>query len=396
MCASNESEKEHVGRKQQDKPCGQSGCEGFLNSLIRCIPNVILFLSPDRRIIEFNREAERLYGRKRADVLGKDYLELFVPDGARETATSNIDKVLAGEHVREFENAVIAYDGQEHILNWNVSRALGRDGRPVGIVAVGQDITERKKTYLSLRESQKKFRSFIAHIPDVVWTADHKGLTVFISPNVEEVCGYTPEDICKDEGRLWFERIHPDDVERVRESLQAVFKKATPFDIEYRIRRKDGEWIWIKDRSIRSYEQDGVAYADGVFSDITERKLAEEALRRERKLNEEFFKTTPAFAAAIDSDGKLVMINDAMCSALGYTRDEIQGADYLTTFVPERDRKQLAGVFGVLTTTRESTVSENHILTKDGRELLVEWHGSQIFDSEDQFDFLFGIGIDIT
>ena len=52
-------------------------------------------------IIEFNREAERLYGRKRANVLGKDYLELFVPDNARETAAANIDRVLAGENVRE-------------------------------------------------------------------------------------------------------------------------------------------------------------------------------------------------------------------------------------------------------------------------------------------------------
>ena len=99
MCASNKSEKEHVGWKQQDKTCRQSGCEGFLNSLIRCIPNVILLLSPDRRIIEFNREAERLYGRKRADVLGKDYLELFVPDDERETAAASIDRVLAGENV---------------------------------------------------------------------------------------------------------------------------------------------------------------------------------------------------------------------------------------------------------------------------------------------------------
>jgi PAS domain S-box-containing protein len=396
MCASNGAEREHAGQEQQDKPRGRSGNDGFLNPLIRCIPNVILFLSPDRRIIEFNREAERLYGRKRANVLGKDYLELFVPDDARETAAANIDRVLAGENVREFENAVIAYDGQEHTLNWNVTRALDSDDRPVGIVAVGQDITERKKTYVALRESQKKFRSFIAHIPDVVWTADDKGRTVFVSPNVEEVCGYTPEKICQEGGRLWFERIHPDDVERVRESLQAVFTKGVPLDIEYRIRRKDDEWIWIKDRSIRSYKEDGVEYADGVFSDITERKLAEEALRRERKLNEEFFKTTPAFASAINSEGKLVMMNDAMCNALGYTFDEIEGADYLTTFVPERDREKLAEVFRVLATTRESTVSDNHILTKDGRELLVEWHGSQIFDLEDQFDFLFGIGIDIT
>jgi PAS domain S-box-containing protein len=129
---------------------------------------------------------------------------------------------------------------------------------------------------------------------------------------------------------------------------------------------------------------------------ITERKKAEEALQRERKLNEELFKTTPAFTVAIDAKVKTVMMNDAMCNALGYTFDEIDGADYLTTFIPERDRERLSKTFEILTMKRESAAIENYVLAKDGRELLVDWRGSQIFNSKGELEFFFGVGIDIT
>ena len=62
-----------------------------------------------------------------------------------------------------------------------------------------------------------------------------------------------------------------------------MFKKGTTFDVEYRIKRKAGEWIWLHDRSIAVYERDGAMYADGIFTNITLRKQAEEALRESEK-----------------------------------------------------------------------------------------------------------------
>ncbi|GAI47915.1 unnamed protein product, partial [marine sediment metagenome] len=89
--------------------------------------------------------------------------------------------------------------------------------------------------------------------------------------------------ICKEGDRLWFGRIHPDDMERVQEAFKALIEKKVQFDIEYRIERKDGKWIWLHNKSIATYEKDGVMYANGIFSDINERKRNEKALQeRER------------------------------------------------------------------------------------------------------------------
>jgi len=135
-----------------------------------------------------------------------------------------------------------------------------------------------------LRESEEKYRSLVRNIPDVTWTTDQRGKTVFISPNIQRVYGYTPEEIYEAGERLWLGRIHPDDVERVKEEYGRLFTEGKVFDVEYRIRRRDGEWIWLHDRSVATYEKDGLLYADGVFSDITERKQMEERVRQSERL----------------------------------------------------------------------------------------------------------------
>ncbi|MBF0551021.1 MAG: PAS domain S-box protein [Deltaproteobacteria bacterium] len=130
-------------RKQAEKSLRES--EERFRSLVQTTLSVILYLSPDGRILEFNPEAERLYGRKREEVLGENYLELFIPEAIRDVVAAEIKRVLAGEPTRGFENPVMSSDGTERILVWNVNRNLDAQGRPTGIIAVGQDITERKK-----------------------------------------------------------------------------------------------------------------------------------------------------------------------------------------------------------------------------------------------------------
>ena len=87
-----------------------------------------------------------------------------------------------------------------------------------------------------------------------------------------------------------------------------------------------------------------------------------------------------------------MMMNDVMLRSLGYTKDEVLGANYLETFVPQPDRGSLAGIFEKLVNLNQPTVNENRVLTKDGRELLVEWHGRPVFKENGTFDFFFGVG----
>jgi len=156
------------------------------------------------------------------------------------------------------------------------------------------EIAERKRTEETLRQSEEKYRTLVTNIPDITWTTDSEGNTTFISPSVVNVYGYTSEDIYADH-ELWLGRIHPDEIDRVMKAFQALFTENKKFDIEYRVQRKDGFWVWLHDRSMNTYEKEGKRYADGVFSDITERKRAEEEIN---KLNEELKRNIVQLEAA--------------------------------------------------------------------------------------------------
>jgi PAS domain-containing protein len=87
-------------------------------------------------------------------------------------------------------------------------------------------------------------------------------------------------------GALWFEMIYDQDRQRVLDALEQLFLNQQPFEEHYRIRHQKGHWLWVRDRAIRTHAVNGVQYADGICSDVTDRKLAEfalEASEREHK-----------------------------------------------------------------------------------------------------------------
>ncbi|MBC8416079.1 MAG: PAS domain S-box protein, partial [Candidatus Cloacimonetes bacterium] len=134
---------------------------------------------------------------------------------------------------------------------------------------------KKKQTEEALRESEEKHHLLVENVPSVLWKTSEKGITVFISSNIKEIVGYTPEEIYADSYNSWIGRIHHDDLQEVEKSFQSLFDKGKKFDVEYRIKRKDGKWIWARYVASVVHEENGERYAYGVLTEITERKRAE-------------------------------------------------------------------------------------------------------------------------
>lgn len=126
------------------------------------------------------------------------------------------------------------------------------------------------------------------------------------------------------------------------------------------------------------------------------RKRVEEELRRERDFNQSLIQFSPIFFVAIDAEGKTLLMNDLMLSSLGYSKEEVIGQDYLSLFVPQEEHDSLKEVFRRLVKLKETTKNENHVRSKEGKELLVEWYGKPICKASGELDYFFGVGIDIT
>lgn len=153
-----------------------------------------------------------------------------------------------------------------------------------GYSAVIRDITAVRLAQETLRESEEKYRLLATNMPDVAWATDATGNTIYISENFEAVAGYTPEELYARPHELWFGCVHPDDLPLVQQAFALLFSDGCLFDLEYRYRHRNGEWIWIHDRACSTYEVNGVRYAFGLFGDVTARRREQEQLKRYKQL----------------------------------------------------------------------------------------------------------------
>jgi PAS domain S-box-containing protein len=168
----------------------------------------------------------------------------------------------------------------------------GEDGVPRFSQGVMFDITERREAEEQLREAEERFRAIVEHVPAGIYldVADASMQTMYASPQVEAITGIPAEEWTRD-AAAWTEALHPDDRENVLGGYLAAIAAEQPWSAEYRMSTRDGRTIWIHDETTLIHDEVGRhAMLLGVMYDITERKLAEHALRdseqREREAAE--------------------------------------------------------------------------------------------------------------
>jgi len=140
-------------------------------------------------------------------------------------------------------------------------------------------------TLSRLEDRARAFGDLVRNLPDAVWTSRAGGPRNFLSAHLEKMLGFPPEAYLKDGGILWWDSIHPEDRARVRHAHDRLFVADVPYKLEYRVRHRNGAWVWIQDRSVFTYMQGGVRHANGVISDISERRRDEEAKRFAHQLD---------------------------------------------------------------------------------------------------------------
>jgi len=287
-----------------------------------------------------------------------------------------------------------------------------------------------------LRESEEMFRIISSSAKDAIIMIDHEGKISFWNNAARKILGYTrqeaigsechmilaPERYWKDYRKAFgrFSKSGRGSVVGKTIELTALKKNGREFPMELSVSSVKLKGAWhaigiIRDITRRKKADDALQRAhdelegrvrertvalsdtnDRLKQEITKHQTTESRLRKERDFSNTLLHTSPTFFVAISAEGKTIMMNDAMLSATGYEADEVMDVDYVATFVPAYEHKELAGVFKRLIKSHKTTRNENHVLTRDGRELLVEWHGCPVFNEEGAFDYFFGVGIDIT
>ena len=154
------------------------------------------------------------------------------------------------------------------------------DGEVLAGMLTTQDITEHVTSEMTLREAEARYRTLVEHVPAIVYIAGFgaKGPWHYVSPQVNSVLGYTPEEWTTEP--VWYRRLHPEDRERVLWEEDKDFESGTDAaHTEYRLLAKDGHVVWVRDESVIVRDDEGNAlFYRGVMFDVTERMQLEEQL----------------------------------------------------------------------------------------------------------------------
>jgi len=301
--------------------------------------------------------------------------------------------VVSGAVGEEKAAEVMRLGAHDLVLKDNLSRLLPAVEREL------REAEERRRRRLAeqeLRESEERYRLHFNHVRDLIYAVDQDSRLTSVSPSVRQLLGYAPEELVG-------QRLEDTQIlapESLRHALAQLARQqdgdASSSTTEYEFVAKDGAPLYAEVTSAPLFRHGRPCGMVSVARDVSERKRAEEELRKERDFNKKLIEASPAFFVAISPELKTIMMNQVMLNALGYTLGEVVGTHYLNKFVPERERPAVLQVFNDLRYKKVSTVNENHVLTKDGRELLVEWHGMPVVGENGELEFFFGLGLDIT
>jgi PAS domain S-box-containing protein len=250
-------------------------------------PLAVIEWGPDMRLIRWSRSAERVFGWRADEVLGKrmeDFRWIYPEDVAQVSVVSA--ELSGGDNPRRFSaNRNYRKDGSVVDCEWYNSSLLDESGHLRSILSLVLDVTERTRAEEALRQSERLYRGIGESIDYGIWVCAPDGRNTYASESFLKLVGLTQEQ-CSNFG--WGDVLHPDDAERTIAAWQECVRTGGTWDIEHRVRGVDGRWHPILARGVPVKNERGevVCWA-GINLDITQLKQAEANLReREAALRE--------------------------------------------------------------------------------------------------------------
>src|SRR5215203_3922290 len=339
--------------------------------------DAIVTITPDGIVRWFNRGAERIFGHRAEEVIGKP-VTLLMPERYRDLCVAGLHRYLQTGEARVVggttELVGLRKDGSEFPIEMSLGETHENGDRL--FTGVIRDVTERKEAETAIKESEERFRSLVQNTSDIITILEADGTVRYISPGVERVIGYKPEEQV---GINAFGSVHPDDRERALATFAEVLKKPGLHPpLEFRVPHKDGSWRYLEHVVNNLLDDPAMGGVVVNSRDITERKRAETEIRhlnenletrvvertiqlesalaeleqRERGLLEserqlrQLFENSADALFVHDEQGRFVDCNAQACQTLGYTREELlelSVADLATRLISEEERQAKKG-----------------------------------------------------
>jgi PAS domain S-box-containing protein len=260
-----------------------------------------------------------------------------------------------------------------------------------------QETHERKQSDHALAMSEARFQTIAATMPGAIFqfsAKDGNWRMNYISDRVYPIIGVTAAEVMQDINNFT-ERIHPDDLNQHRISIEASITNLEPWHFEGRVIKPDGEVRWWQGDSTPAYDEAGEIIFCGVLLDITDRKQAEEELRHSQQKLSLLFQQTPLAIIEWNIDREIQEWNPAAERIFGYRRDEVMGRPF-GFLVPTALQQEVAQILDELDENQQFQQTVNENLTKDGRTIICEWYNVPLVTSDRQVVGSASLALDVT
>jgi PAS domain S-box-containing protein len=249
---------------------------------------IVAVTDPKGRITAVNDKFCKISGYERAELLGKDHRIVNSGKHPKEFF-GNLWSTISSGHIWKGEILNKAKDGRLYWVDTTIVPFLNDLGRPQQYIAIRNDITERKQAEQLIRESEERFRSMANNAPVLIWLSDPSHARIWMNTPWLDLVGRTLEE---ESGDGWLENVHPDDRAYCLATYAKAFKEHVAFTLDYRLRRKDGEYRWFFDHGTPRYDTAGNFLGFiGSCIDVTERRLAQELLENAGRQKDQFLAT---------------------------------------------------------------------------------------------------------
>jgi len=354
----------------------------------------IAITSPDKGWIQVNERICSIMGYSQDEIVHMTWSKMTHPDDL-DADLEQFNRILSGDIGQyNMDKRFIRKDGEVVWTNLTVGCVRKSDGRVDHIIAVLEDITERKRAEVELQKSEERYRALVENASDIVFRTDEKGYFTFINPAALRISGYEEGEII---GKHYKMFVRPDMFkEAIANFANQLINRTKNTYTEYPVLTKEGHEVWLGQNTQLIMKEDQVTGFQAVARDISERKRAEKELSESEKKYRAMLENIQDGYYEVDLLGNLTYVNPSLSRILGYSQAELIGMNNRQYMDKENAKKVFKAFNTVYKTETPTSHFDWELIRKDMKKAFVGCSVSLIKDSFGKPIGFRGIVRDIT